>query len=263
MKKIFTLLCGIAFAAQFTTVSAQSTTKMKVYTTDGNVVEYSTSEVDSVTFSAQEDTYAYKIINGHKFINLGLSVLWAETNIGAESAEDYGNYYAWGEVTAYGENKDWGDKEVKTSYNWDTYKYGTYYDLTKYTSSDQILDDADDAAIVNWGDSCRMPTENDFKELRSECTWTWDSDKKGYKVTSNKPGYTNNSIFLAAPGYYANGDLNQTGSQGLYWAKTIYKGRSGNDYCRYGYCLIFNNNGGFWEDRLRYDGVSVRPVAEP
>ena len=31
-------------------------------------------------------------------INLGLSVKWANMNIGADSPEEYGNYYAWGET---------------------------------------------------------------------------------------------------------------------------------------------------------------------
>ena len=95
MRKIFTLLCGALFAAQFTSVSAQSTTKMKVYKTDGSVVEYATSEVDSVSFSTTLPS-CY-IIDGHKFIDLGLSVLWAETNVGAssEAESEYGSYYQW------------------------------------------------------------------------------------------------------------------------------------------------------------------------
>lgn len=39
-----------------------------------------------------------EIINGHKFVNLGLpsGTLWAETNVGAKSKSDIGEYYAWG-----------------------------------------------------------------------------------------------------------------------------------------------------------------------
>ncbi len=34
------------------------------------------------------------VINGYVFVDLGLSVLWAETNVGASTAADFGNYYS-------------------------------------------------------------------------------------------------------------------------------------------------------------------------
>ena len=34
-------------------------------------------------------------INGHEWIDLGLSVKWATCNVGAEKPEDYGDYFAW------------------------------------------------------------------------------------------------------------------------------------------------------------------------
>ncbi len=76
-------------------------------------------------------------IDGHKFVDLGLpsGLLWAETNIGAKTAADYGNYYAWGEVTAYNETTDWASKTTgavftKTAFNWVTYKYGAETEKT-------------------------------------------------------------------------------------------------------------------------------------
>ena len=38
------------------------------------------------------------MLNGHEWVDLGLSVLWATCNVGASSPSDYGNYYAWGET---------------------------------------------------------------------------------------------------------------------------------------------------------------------
>ena len=56
----------------------------------------------------------------HEAVDLGLSVKWASCNIGAESPEDLGGYYAWGET------------EEKTEYSWSTYRwYDT--DNHKYT----------------------------------------------------------------------------------------------------------------------------------
>ena len=39
-------------------------------------------------------------INGHEYIDLGLpsGFKWATCNVGASSPEDYGGYYAWGEI---------------------------------------------------------------------------------------------------------------------------------------------------------------------
>ena len=37
-------------------------------------------------------------VSSIKFVDLGLSVLWASCNLGATKPEFFGNYYAWGEV---------------------------------------------------------------------------------------------------------------------------------------------------------------------
>lgn len=44
--------------------------------------------------------YSIGIENGDAWINLGLpsGIKWATCNVGADNPEDYGNYYAWGEV---------------------------------------------------------------------------------------------------------------------------------------------------------------------
>ena len=98
-------------------------------------------------------------------VDLGLSVKWANINVGAESPEDYGNYYAWGETS------------TKETYNW-----STYFDtndggntFTKYNNEGgkTVLDPEDDAAHVNWGGSWRMPTQAEWWELINCCTWTW------------------------------------------------------------------------------------------
>ena len=47
----------------------------------------------------------------HGYVDLGLSVKWATCNIGAINPEEYGDYFAWGEV------------EPKEVYDWSTYRY--------------------------------------------------------------------------------------------------------------------------------------------
>ena len=48
--------------------------------------------------AAEEARSSTGTINGHQWVDLGLSVKWATCNVGASSPSDYGNYYAWGET---------------------------------------------------------------------------------------------------------------------------------------------------------------------
>ena len=50
------------------------------------------------------------ILNGYEFVDMGTNgVLWATCNLGASSPEEYGNYYAWGEIATkdYYSEKNW------------------------------------------------------------------------------------------------------------------------------------------------------------
>ena len=189
----------------------------------------------------------YKVINGHKFVDLGLpsGLFWAETNVGASTPYADGDYYAWGET------------ETKSYYSWSTYKWGS--NLTKYNSSDgkTKLEASDDVATVKWGKECRMPSRAEFQELYNKCDWTWKSSyngASGYLVT----GPSGQTIFLPASGDRYGGDLYGHGSYGCYWSSSL--GTSDSDYAYY---LYFNSgninpsNGGY-----RYFGFCVRPVAE-
>ena len=188
--------------------------------------------------------------NGHAYVDLGLSVMWATCNVGADSPEDYGDYFAWGETSP------------KSTYNWRTYKWGDYDNLTKYCTSSSYgtvdnkkqLDLSDDAARANWGGAWRMPTHDEFTELRTQCTWTWTTQNgvKGYKVTSKTNG---NSIFLPAAGYRSGSSLLIAGSYGGYWSSSL---STDSPYdARY---VFFNSSGVVWLDRSRDYGRSVRPV---
>lgn len=191
--------------------------------------------------------------NGHEYVDLGLSVKWATCNVGANSSEEYGDYFAWGET------------KPKDYYDWSTYKWcnGNYDNLTKYcTDSDYgtvdnktVLDLADDAAHANWGGAWRMPTLEEQKELINYCTWTWTTQNgvKGYLVTSKKNG---NSIFLPAAGFRSDSDLYSAGSYGYYWSSSL------STYDLSFACILdFNSSHVDWRyGSGRYSGQSVRPV---
>lgn len=183
--------------------------------------------------------------DAHPYVDLGLSVKWATCNVGADSPEDCGDYFAWGET------------EPKEKYNWSTYKWcnGSYDSQTKYTVGNKTeLDLEDDAARANWGGSWRMPTAAEIYELCIECTWTWtvQNGVNGYKVTSKTNG---NSIFLPATGNYQYSDLEMAGSRGYYWSSslnTAYEWLAG--------VLYFRSNKVAESNSYRRWGMSVRPV---
>ena len=80
----------------------------------------------------------------------------------------------------------------------------------------------DDIAHARLGGSWRMPTTKEMKELIKKCTWSWASVKGeiGYLITSNKPGYTDRSIFL--PYYYGG-----TSGDVAYWSGSLDVGPDG------------------------------------
>ena len=155
--------------------------------------------------------------NDKGYVDLGLSVKWATCNVGANSPEEYGDYFAWGEI------------EPKDVYSSNTYKWGEITEIgnilyLKYNRTDNnlVLELEDDAASVNWGGNWRMPTRAEQDELRDtdNCTWTWITQNgvKGYKVTSKKNA---NSIFLPAAGYYDGDILFEGNSYGDYWSSSL------------------------------------------
>ncbi len=192
--------------------------------------------------------------NGHEYVDLGLSVKWATCNVGADSPEEYGDYFAWGETSPQEEcspstyKYNYGDKYLLTKYCTDS-SYGTVDNKT-------TLELLDDAAYVNWGGKWRMPTAEEIDELidTNNCTLTWIERRgvNGYKVKSKKNG---NSIFLPAAGCRFDGSLYNACRGGDYWSSSL-----STDASNFAYFFSFPfvrcdiNN--------RCYGFSVRPVCE-
>ena len=191
-----------------------------------------------------------------EYVDLGLSVKWAKCNVGAESETDAGLYFAWGETTGYTASQVGTDKQ----FSWSDYKYGnSSSNLTKYNQSDgkTVLESADDAASQIMGGEWRMPTETEIQELLSNTNkeWTQVNGVNGYKFTSNKEGYQNNSIFIPAAGNCTDGSVINVGSYGTVWSSSLYA-----SYPYDAWLLNFNSGSCDMSSYYRCSGQSVRGV---
>ena len=190
----------------------------------------------------------------HEYVDLGLpsGTLWATCNVGANSPEEYGNYFAWGET------------ESKTNYSWETYKYckGTNNTMTKYCAQYGSVDNktelepSDDAATVNWGSEWQMPSSEQCAELSNyrytTTTWTTLNGVEGAKITSKSNG---NSIFLPAAGFRSETRLRYAGDSGEYWSRSVHSGDI--NYAR-GLIVEFGDSDTYLN--YRHLGLNVRPV---
>lgn len=213
----------------------------------------------------------------NKPIDLGIDVAgkriyWSNCNLGATTETGYGDYYGWGEIL----NQDYKSAD----FSWSGYMLGdgTGTKFNKYTASSNAnavsgtadgltrLEMADDAARVDLGRIYRIPTKDELQALVTNCTKTPQNDYKGtgvkgYLFTSNKTGYTSNSIFMPAAGCYNDnsGVLRWAGNAGYWWASTLYTNVS------QAYRVFFSFSSSTAPLLNYYDrnyGYSVRPVSE-
>lgn len=176
----------------------------------------------------------FTFVNGRCAVDLGLpsGLKWATCNIGATQPEDFGKYYAWGEV---------GKKGNYTEDNSDTYGKS----INDFSGNPEY-----DVATAKWGEGWRMPTKDDFQELLDNCIWNkvTQNGVEGHRVT----GPNGNSIFLPYAGnkggpYYK--------MNSFYWSSTPCDGTC----CAYGLEIsYYGNNYDNYEER--YYGMSVRAV---
>jgi len=192
----------------------------------------------------------------HEYVDLGLpsGLLWATCNVGANTPEEYGDYFAWGET------------QPKDTYNWSTYQYcmGSNNTLTKYcnisscgyngfTDNLTTLLLEDDAATANWGYEWRMPTQAEWQELYQNTTHTWTTQNgvNGRLFTATN----GNSLFLPAAGYRTNSSLGDAGSYGHYWSSSLH---TVFPYGAWSFC--FDSDSYYMGNYARCCGQSVRPV---
>ena len=199
---------------------------------DGTGTSYKENQVLTIT----EDLTLYAIWRSKQgYVDLGLpsGLLWASCNIGAENPEEFGDYFAWGEV------------EPKERYERDNY----VGNATGKYNINQYMELVDDAARHNLGGNWRIPLPEEMDELVNECTWTWTTlnNVNGYEVK----GPNGNTIFLPAAGEFYSKPYSQ--GEGAVYRGNHKRGQT------------FNLH--FGEERVHtmvemheYSGFTIRPV---
>jgi hypothetical protein len=163
------------------------------------------------------------------YVDLGLSVLWANANLGAETPSDLGSRVGYGQL--------------------DVLKYAT--DLDEYTVTSDIFGGSNDIAAAN--ELGRMPIADEIKEL-IQCTthtWTTVDGVQGIRFTAQN----GNSIFLPAAGSRTGQEVSDEGTVGNYWLGQI----DGSNNA-FGRTLQFTSASAGLETLGRYVAASIRPV---
>lgn len=250
MRKI---ICIIIILSCYVKIYSQT---MTVYLSNGEVVEYQVSKVDSVVLKEAS------VVIPEEFacVDLGLPSgrIWTNMNIGADSQEKYGYFVAWGETV-----------EKRPHYGNDNYYYftnGNATNINKYNTSpdygmvDNIveLENNDDVATTLLGDEFIIPSAEDIQELIENCDIIWTS-LKGVKGATVK-GPNGNELFFPAAGCYSYINPNTVsyyheGNECSLWSRSL-----NNEMPSQAYCMELNK---YW-NRLyyapRYEGLPVRAV---
>ncbi len=210
--------------------------KVLRFVSGGQVIkEYKVGEYDAIEYQDSETVVGE--INGYEYVDLGLpsGLKWASCNLGANSPEEYGDYYQWGEI------------DVETEY-------------TQANCSTWLVDGPDDisgdpehdVARANWGASWRMPTRAELNELLDFGEWQDGvlNGVAGMKVT----GPNGNYIFLPYTGFKSGTKLSGTPGGGYLWSAT---GSGKYNAYRVGYAVRSQSQ----IMQSKYLGIPIRPVS--
>ncbi len=186
-------------------------------------------------------------------VDLGLSVKWASFNLGANSPEESGGYYSWGETN------------TKNDYSWTTYLWcnGTQETINKYFYSPETAEAynltlENDAANCQLGEGWRMPTISERDELYENCAIKRD-EINGVSVVKLTSTINGNSIYLPISGFYIGSQLNSS-VIATFWTSSLY----GSDYLAgSGFILCTSYSGSATKaSHDRCIGIPIRPVKE-
>lgn len=234
---VFMLICSSKAGSSYSSSSGSSYTSGTSRT--GSSGSSSSSSTGS-SWSSSSSSSSTSTTSGSNpiMIDLGLSVKWADRNVGANSTTEVGGFYSWGET------------ETKSEFTQENYKWFKDNAYSNPGGLSDISSSSYDPARMTLGGSWRMPTEAELEELISKCKWTWTTQGgvQGYRIT----GKNGNSIFLPA-----NGNNSQTNTPvGSYWTSDA------SPYAGYfAYHLDFDNKQHSCSDGAKARWAGVRPVS--
>ena len=170
--------------------------------TDETILDSSIQVDDEETILAGREVLRFEKVNA---VDLGLSVLWADCNVGGDSESPIGGLYGWADPS--------GEKKSQN--------VADYVPLRKYLSSQipmNISGTEYDIASAKWGKGWKMPSKQDWKELIEKCKWTKEKafHVDGYRVE----GPNGNSIFLPNTGLRFGETISNTDA-GYYWTSEM------------------------------------------
>lgn len=194
----------------------------------------------AVPYVVVDDKYYY---GENLWVDLGLpsGILWARHNVGANSAEEYGGYYAWGET------------EEKSYYGASNYRHFDLSSNTYINIGQDISGSKYDVASIKWGDGARLPKLSEISELINKCIWK-NSSLNGV-TGSIVTGPNGNSIFIPYAGMKHKDEHWNPGIKSYTMSSTIVVEKDN-------YSLRDEEGIVDIYDSCREDGCSVRPVKD-
>lgn len=171
--------------------------------------------------------------------DLGLSVIWADKNVGAANTEDVGRYYAWGVTKPY---------SAPFTYEWfngsKVKKYVSQDSNSESYSADglTVLVAADDVASVESEGEWRMPTKEEINELKAlDCLEGYElNGKKGLLFVGNGT-HMNDGLFIPYGGYKDKSDTPVSTDYAYLWSSSLVTASSSApEYIDYGAYTLQN-----------------------
>ena len=187
------------------------------------------------------------LLNGHEWVDLGLSVTWATCNVGANKPEEYGDCFAWGET------------KTKSSYDWDNY-FDANYAIYNINNLYILPNSGNDAAREKWGSTWRMPTAKETEELGRRCKIK-EVQINGL-IGVNIKGPSGKSIFLPYINRIEGTNVIKTKD---YWTNEVYSSRYSDghseSYTAYHLCIVETSIFNLATEKRCY-GLPIRAVTK-
>ena len=212
-----------------------------VRNTEETIVAGSVQVDDEETILAGREVRRFGKINA---VDLGLSVLWADCNVGGDSESPIGGLYGWADPS--------GEKTSQNIRDYLDIAGGMYVKTPQNISGTQY-----DIATVKWGQGWKMPSKENWKELVDKCKWTKEKafHVSGYRVE----GPNGNSIFLPNTGLRFGETISNTDA-GYYWTSEM--AQNDRECACYYYFDGDKHNDIVTTRNYVYSGRAVRPVMD-